>query len=65
METIRRLTVSRGATSREVEVLRKPNGSYWLHDLADINFDSLEQLQDDSDMAVNDAICCNDFTIVE
>ena len=65
MATVRTLKATSGDQTHDLAVIRKIDGSYWLHDItADPNCDSLEQIQDDSDTAVLDAIEANGFQIL-
>lgn len=57
MKTIRTLAITNGDDTHAVEIIRKDDGTHWLHDTtADPNADSLEQIQDDSDTAVADVL---------
>lgn len=63
LTTIRTITITNGAETREVAILRDARG-YWLHDLAaDPNADSLTQLADDSDSSVMDVIREHGFEV--
>lgn len=65
MRTTRTIEITNGSDTRYVETIRRLDGTYWLHDSEDVNHDSLEQLQDDSDESVADAIRDNGFEIVD
>ena len=54
MRTVQ-ITNTRGTETRTVTVIER-EGLFYLHDSADTNMDSLEQLPDDSDTSIADAI---------
>lgn len=64
MKTTRKIEVTNGSEIRILETIRKPDGSYWLHDSTDVHLDALEPIQDDSDTSVADAIRDNGWEIV-
>ncbi len=64
LESIKTLKASNGTETRNLEVLKDSRG-FWLRDIEnDPNSDSLEQIADDSDSAIMDAIRDNGFEIV-
>lgn len=63
MTTIRSIVISNGTDTRTVEILQDERG-FWLHDTADVNHNSLTQVDDDSDTAVQDALV-GDWQIAE
>lgn len=64
LTTIRTLTITNGAETREAAILRCPDRGYLLHDLAaDPNADSLTQLADDSDSSVMDVVRDQGFEV--
>lgn len=63
MRTTRVIPIVNGSETRFVETIQKLDGTFWLHDCNDVNHDSLEQLQDDSDESVADAIRENGFEL--
>lgn len=65
LTTVRTVETSDGSDNRTLEVLICSEGRFWLHDKTDINFDGLEEIQDDSDTAIMDAIRDGGFEIVE
>lgn len=53
---VRKITTTNGTELRETEILQDHRG-FWLHDCAaDPNSDALQQIEDDSDTAVQDAL---------
>ena len=66
MKTIRTLRVTNGKITGDMAIIRKTDGTHWLHDItADPSCDALEQIQDDSNLAVRDVIEQHGFTIVD
>lgn len=65
METTRTLKATNGTEIRDLAIVEWDGGTYLWDPTADPNCDSLEQLQDDSDESVADAIRANGFEIVE
>ena len=64
MNRVRTLHATDGQAIHELAVLRKLDGTYWLHDVtADPYADSLEQIQDAGDRSVLDALRAGEFTI--
>lgn len=65
MEIIRTVIISNGAETRELELLRRDDGSVAIYDMkADPNMDSAETIADDSDSSVMDVIRDNGFEII-
>ena len=50
---------------RTITVYHCEDRGYLLHDSNDVNFDNLEQMQDDSDTSIMDLVGDNGFEIVE
>ena len=64
LESIKTVKASNGTETRTLEVLKDSRG-FWLHDIDnDPNSDSLEQIADESDSSIMDAIRDNGFEIV-
>ena len=60
----REITITNGAETR-IATIEERDGQFFLHDSADLNWDSLVPLADDSDTSVADAIRDNGWEIAE